>query len=184
MKRTSVLIAALAIIAIALGSALAAVLVTKYVGLNMRIKGTATMGVFDTDGSTVMTALGLGDFYWYEIDLFPGKLNESEYSVPTAGYWVKNLDQTNMTITFSMTNVPANVRFYVAAWREDEAPSNNFKEIYESPYAFSFVLTSPSLDPTHPQAHACQFILRVWVYEGAIFGSYSPILQIDAMEVV
>jgi len=185
MKRTSVIIAALAMIAIACAAFAVGVLVTKQVGMNFRIKGTVSMGVFDTDGSTVMTAIQFGDLFWYDALFYPGRINSSVEPAPTSGYWVKNLDQTNMTIRFTALDMPLDVRISVACWRQDQAPANDFHEIYGGlDYTTDFILTSPSLDPTHPLAHNMQFTLLVNVRENTPFATYAPMLKIDGMEVV
>ena len=183
MRKMTAIIVSLTLTAIILGAAFAGILITKQVPMGMRIKGTATMEVYDSDGYSILTNLALGDFIWQESDFFPGKLDTNTESSPQSGYRVRNVDQVDFYVRFSVLNVPDGATFSLCTWRQDQNTANVYHLIAGGGgdgYSSEFLLTSPSLDPTHINAHELQFTLLVSVSEGATFGTFSPTLVIDA----
>lgn len=175
-RKLKIAIASILLITITLSVTYAAIIAYKQVPMTMRVKMTATIGVFDTDGHSNLTSINLGDFSWYDNYYFPGKVRDNMPPQPAPSYYINNTDQTTLYVQFVAPQI-ANVTFAIWIKRMDSAEwiSLHDGQIYQLP------LTSPSLDPTHPLLHAAQWYLQVSINQPA-FGSYSPVLTFNGVD--
>jgi hypothetical protein len=189
-------IATLSLALIVLATVLAEVLITTNLQMSMRVKTTATMGVYDIDGTTKLTSIGLGDYmttFGENSFCYPGRTNASADEYPINTFFVADVDQTNFSVQFIATNLPDYTLAWIRAWRGDSAPSNDWHEIDiqgSGSWTTSFYLSSPSLYPGDPPgAHVCKF--QLWIQISlpqlpdpiplSLFKTYTPTLTINAI---
>lgn len=168
-KTTAALLIALTVLSTAFG----AILLQKQVGLQMRIRKTFAMDVYDVDKITPLTFINLGDFHWEEDFYYPGKTE----SAPTQTYFVNNTDQTDFYLQWDY-EAPANVYLALYVKRMDQATFDSLPKgaIFQLP------LTSRSLDPDHPLWHDVQFYFMVYAANGAPFGDWTPTITFTAVD--
>jgi len=182
-SRTKASLIALSLIAI-ISVAMASILVHRELPTSIRIKQAATMGVYDIDGSTDLTSFGFGDYFWNEGKWVPSGADEGE-NPSSIAYWVKNIDQMDFYAQFKFSyGGLTGVDFTIYVKREDQVSwtSYGFDGTGTDKFIYQQILTSPSLDPDHPLYHNLQWQFKVHVNEGAPFGTFNTLLQIDAVD--
>jgi hypothetical protein len=156
-----------------LSVATAAILLQKQIQTSMRVERTVAMEVFDTDGTTVLTAINFGDFLWGTNYFYPGKTTIE----PIQTYYVNNTDQTNYYVMAQLPSPDPNIIFQIrfrrldTSWSEWQDATN---KIYPQPLI-------SKLNNPDPNVQALQWQLRVWVVAGAPFGDHTPTLTFSAV---
>jgi hypothetical protein len=167
--KTTIIVAVL--LSVLVGSAIAAIMVTRNVDLFMRVKRSISLTIFDTDGTTELTSINLGDWLWDETKYFPGA-GESE---PAETYFINNTDQMDLYISFTIEGLPEDVVLAMYVKRGDKT---SFTNLGTSPsMIYEYPLVSKINAPDNPELWSCQMYLYISVGHPA-FGDYSPILHI------
>jgi len=166
--RTALIVTLLA--SIIVGSAVAAIMVTRNVDLFMRIKRSISLALFDTDGTTELTSINLGDWLWDETKYFPGG------GITHVGaYFINNTDQTDLYISFTVEGLPEGTLMAMFVKRGDKT---SFTSLGTSPSSiYEYPLVSKLNAPDNPKLWSCQMYLYISVGHPT-FGDYSPILHI------
>lgn len=154
-----------------MATASAALLLTRNIGTTMLIKPAVSMGVFDTDGSTPLTFIDLGQFQLGSGYHFPGHLE----TTPTEFYFVNNTDQMSFYVAFDIQNPDPNIQWNFAIRRGDKASFEwlSLSQIYA--YPIETHLVNPD-----PETQYAKFYFKVTIGAGAAFGTYTPTILIKA----
>jgi hypothetical protein len=176
----------LALAAAMLGGVIAGVLVSKNIYTSLRIKKTATIGVYDIDHVTALTSITFGDMFWNEQWGYPSTINVTDGNwarmLSANTYEVADIDQADFWVKFSVSALPQGVRFYINCWQANETNTQTWVDIsadgQPQGYVTVFQLYSPSLHPSANHAAYFQIILYTVGDESPPFGTFSPVLNI------
>jgi hypothetical protein len=128
-------------------------------------------------------SFGFGDYFWNQGKWIPAGVDEGESTPTTPTFWVKNIDQMDFYVQFGLYPLPTGVDFTIYAKRQDQPSWTSYAfDGTANMWVYSQILTSPSLDPSHPLLHGLQFQFVVHVNEGASFGTFNPLLTINAVD--
>lgn len=142
LKR-AILIAALA--SILVGSAVAAVLMTKHITSNMRMLGACNFAlVREDDNSVEITNIQWGDF-------MPLESKDSQTILGTR-INIKNLGNINLVFAWNVTGLDTNQWSLTCTWGGNPYPQNDFNQFYIDPGHVNgyLVFTLTSLDAYAP----------------------------------
>lgn len=154
--------------------AYAAILVQKQIPAPIRIKPTCSMEIYDTDGTTLLASIPLGDFTWNTYAYFPGKTLQQN---PDLYYLIKNNDQVDFYVQFQVADFPEGVTVYVWLQRLDQPePAKDKSPGYVYPYPLLSQYNNPD-----PNVQAAKMWLLVSVNQPA-FGSYNPYMIFNAVD--
>ena len=141
---------------------------------SLRIKRTVSIGVFDTDGVTPLTALNLGDFTWENGKVFPGGTWPPP---PSQFFFVKNVDQTDFYVGYTVDPIIEGVTFRLFICRGDKTEWRELSTPGVSIYEYPLI---SSINNPDPSVQSASWYLYVYVANGAAFGDYNPVLTVTA----
>ena len=146
---------------VAFGSiALAAIVVTREVSLNMVIQARYDMKVYDTDHTTELTSINLGTFYRGDTKRFPS----------TSNYFIDNIGEADIWLSWSKTGTwPSGVTttMYVDF-------GGGFQTLAEGSICAGRLYAPPSVN------NVLKWYFEIEISETAEFDSYSPTLRWNA----
>jgi len=162
--KRSVPLWALILALVAFGSiALAAIVVTREVSLNMVIQARYDMKVYDTDHATELTSINLGTFYRGDKKTFPS-------DAPTTYYFVDNIGEADIWLSWSKAGTwPSGVTItmYVDF-------GGGFQILAEGSICAGRLYAPPSVN------NVLKWYFEIEISETAEFDSYSPTLRWNA----
>jgi hypothetical protein len=168
-RKTPIFFSLLLISVIATASAV--LLLSHNISTTMLIKPAVSMGVFDTNGSTPLTFIDLGQFQLGSVYHFPGHVE----TTPTQFYFINNTDQVSFYVAFDIQNPDPNIQWNFAIKRGDKA----LFEWVTLAQIYSFAIETPLING-EPTARFAYFYFRVTIGAGATFGTYTPTILIKA----
>lgn len=161
-----------------MGTTLATLLLNYPISSVMIVKPKFSMGIFDTDATTVLTSIGLGQFEWNSGPFFfPGH----SISEPTGHYFINNTDQMSFYVAFCLPDIPEGTdwRFWIK--RGDQASWFTFEcsgpDPNPHPY-YTFPIQSHVVD-SNPLTQYAEFYLSVEVFSPP-FDTYRPTISVYA----
>jgi len=180
-RKVKLLVFALVATVAVMGTTLATLLLNYPITTNIIIKPKFSMGVFDVDGTTPLTAIGLGQFEWNSKFFFPGH-SETE---PSQHYFVKNTDQMSFYVAFCLPDIPDGTDWKFWIKRGDEATWFTFScsgpDPSPHPY-YSLAIQSSVVDP-NPLTQFAEFYFSLEVLQPP-FGTYAPTIHVYAADSV
>jgi len=159
--KRSVPLWALILALVAFGSiAIAAIVVTREVSLNMVIQARYDMKVYDTDHTTELMSINLGTFYRGDTKRFPS----------TSNYFIDNIGEADIWLSWSKTGTwPSGVTttMYVDF-------GGGFQTLAEGSICAGRLYAPPSVN------NVLKWYFEIEISETAEFDSYSPTLRWNA----
>ena len=157
----------------------AAFLLLYPITTTMIIKPVVSMNVFDTDGTTPLTAIDMGQFQRSMKKYFPG----GDLSPPTQYYYINNTDEQSFYVDFLWSDLPPNTESLDIWIKRGDQPS--FTQLSARDPTHSSKYNQPimtKLDDPDPAKQYAVWYFYVRAPAEASFGTYTPTLTITAWD--
>ena len=153
-------------VALAGGAAIATFIMSREVTTSMTITSLKDMGIYDTDGTTILAAIEFGEFMRGDSNDFPADMT-------TDGYTIKNLGEENIYLDWSFGG---------------SLPSGVTVELYvksgsQGPETFALLAEDTVLSMALPPgSFSIDWYIVIEATGSAIFGDFNPVLTWNAYD--